>query len=96
MATPLDGWEVDSFHGGSIIITSNILLAIFFCLSISTSQSKAVISAQIGIEFYPTWEDLTINNFKRYFCLLITLRETGSCRIIYGSSLCSGDAPILM
>lgn len=51
IATPRDGWEVESFHGGSIMITSNSLLATYNCLVISLSKSSLVTSAQMGTAF---------------------------------------------
>jgi hypothetical protein len=60
IATPLEGCEVLSFQGGSIIITSNILIPKFICVLTSRFQLKVVTSAQMGIELGLTCDFLPI------------------------------------
>jgi hypothetical protein len=50
MATPLDGCDVLSFQGGSIMITSNIRIPKLIWLLISWFQLNVVMSAQMGME----------------------------------------------
>ena len=60
MATPLEGCEVDNFHGGSIIITSNSAPPVnYLCFLINTSNLKLVTSALIGTASSPTYDFLT-------------------------------------
>lgn len=65
MATPRDGCEVESFHGGSIMITSNWRCPISSCVWASKSKSNLVTSPQIGTELSPTW-DLASALFNKY------------------------------
>ncbi len=78
IATPLDGCEVLNFHGGSIIITSNILIPNNIWDLISKPQLKFVISANIGIALSPTWDFIPFFNsysFKKsaLYSLILSL-----------------------
>lgn len=63
MATPREGWEVLSFHGGSIMMMSKALCPKFIWLLIKVFQLKFLTSAQIGIawlpthDYFPTWRE---------------------------------------
>lgn len=50
IATPLDGLDVASFHGGSIMITSNSFCPNSSCFCLNNSKSKVLTSVMIGIE----------------------------------------------
>jgi len=56
MATPREGCEEESLHGGSIMTTSNSRCAISSCLDMSSWKSNFVTSAQIGTAFSPTYD----------------------------------------
>ncbi len=81
MATPLEGCEVDSLHGGSIIITSNYLPPIYNCFYSNLWKSNLVTSAQIGTALSPTYdldsvlEVIYLMRFivilKRFVCILV-------------------------
>ena len=59
MATPLEGFDEESFHGGSIMMTSKSLCPNSSCLVLRSSKLKFRTSAQIGMELGSTKDVFT-------------------------------------
>ena len=96
MATPLVGFADESYHGGSIVITSNSLPPVFICDLASKSKSRVVTLTERGIHQNCFKWLVSLNTSSASSCLELLLIYFSSSSFSESSSSKNCFSKILM